>query len=98
MSGKVFISNSAWRGGVLYSSSSTMTIEASKFNDNIAIEGGGVLYSSSSTITIETSEFHDNSADWGGVLESSSSNITIEAIIIVPVGEEYLSPPAVLSQ
>ena len=97
MSGKVFISNSAWRGGILYSSSSTMTIEASKFNDNIAIEGG-VLYSSSSTITIETSEFHDNSADWGGVLESSSSNITIEAIVIVPAGEEYLSPPAVLSQ
>ena len=76
MSGNMFVSNSAtnW-GGVLYSDSNTITIEASEFQDN----NGGVLYSSSSTIIIEGSEFHSNSASFGGVLDSSSSTITIEA-------------------
>ena len=79
MSGNVFISNNAiWFGGVLYSNSSTITIEASKFQDNNA-RFGGVLYSISSTITIEGSEFHDNNASSGGVLTSINSTTTIEA-------------------
>ena len=56
-------------GGVLYmySSSSTITIEASEFHDNDAYRGG-VLYSGSNTITIEASGFRDNHAsDRGGV-------------------------------
>ena len=78
MSGNQFVSNSAtdW-GGVQYSISSTITIEASEFHDNYA-DIGGVLYSDSSTITIEGSEFHDNYAsEGGGVLYSISSTITI---------------------
>jgi predicted outer membrane repeat protein len=79
MSGNVFISNNAnRRGGVLYSNSSAITIEASKFRDNSATWEGGVLYSTSSTIIIEASEFHDNNAYLGGVLVSVSSTITTE--------------------
>ena len=79
MSGNQFVSNSAtdW-GGVLYSISSTITIEASEFHNNYADEGG-VLYSNSSTITIEGSEFQENNAVIGAVLDSISSTITIEA-------------------
>ena len=86
MSGNVFVSNSAradigndntiW-GGVLYSISSTITIEASEFQDNYA-NTGGVLASISSNITIEASEFHGNNASIGGVLYSCSSTIIIE--------------------
>ena len=72
-----FYDNSAYDGGVLDSSSSTITIEASEFYHNYAISGG-VLYSSSSNITIEASEFYDNNAtDRGGVLYSQSTIITI---------------------
>ena len=81
MSSNLFVSNSArWEGGALFSSSSTITIEASEFYDNSATSVGGVLYSSSSTITIEASELHDNYGGYaGGVLRSYSSTITIEA-------------------
>jgi predicted outer membrane repeat protein len=82
MIGNVFVSNNAnTYGGVLYSISSTIRIEASEFHSNSAtiLFGGGVLCSSGSTITIEASEFHDNSARFGGVLYSISSTITIEA-------------------
>ena len=79
MSGNVFVSNNAAVfGGVLISSSSTITIEASGFHDNYA-RWGGVLGSFSSTITIEASEFQDNNASNGGVLTSDSGTITIEA-------------------
>ena len=79
MSGNMFVSNSAsFGGGVLHSSSSTITIEASRFHDNNAFLGG-VLASISSAITIKESEFHDNSASSGGIMASSSSAITIEA-------------------
>ena len=81
-----FHHNSASSGGVLHSSSSTITIVASKFYNNrvtpyrgIYAAQGGVLYSDNSTITIETSEFHENSALKGGVLYSVNSTITIEA-------------------
>ena len=75
----VFVNNHAVdNGGVLDSSSSTITIEASEFHDNSANKGG-VLYSKSSNITIKASEFNNNSATHeGGVMYSShSSNITI---------------------
>ena len=65
-------------GGVLYSSSSNITINASEFHNNSA-NYRGVLYSSSSNITINASEFYNNSATVGGVLGSHSSNITINA-------------------
>ena len=75
-----FVSN---RKGVLYSSSSTITIEESEFHNNSATDGEvTVLYSYNSTITIEESEFHNNSATCygrgGGVLCSFRSTITIE--------------------
>ena len=81
MNGDVFISNSATHtgGGVMYSSNSTITIEASEFYENNATAHGGVLYSTSSTIRIEATELHDNSAWFGGVLYSGSSTITIVA-------------------
>ena len=77
MSGNVFVSNNAYRGGVLYSNNSTITIEESEFHSS-ASSWGGVLASDESTITIEASEFHDNSGDSGGVVYSRSSTITIE--------------------
>ena len=80
VSGNMFVSNNAYkRGGVLFSISSTITIEASEFHNN-ANWVGGVLYSRGSNITIEASEFHGNNAyKRGGVLTSSNSTITIEA-------------------
>ena len=79
MSGNVFVSNNADTGseGVLFLSSSTITIEASEFQDNNA-SSGGVLASASSTITIEANEFLDNNATVrGGVLDASFCNITM---------------------
>ena len=79
MSGNVLVSNNAiWFGGVLYSNSSTITIEGSGFHNNSA-SYGGVLFSISSTITIEGSGLHDNNAWHGGVLYPYISTITTEA-------------------
>ena len=48
-----FRSNMAFIGGVLYSESSTVTIDSmSEFNGNTAFSEGGVLFSKNSTITI----------------------------------------------
>jgi hypothetical protein len=66
------------RGGALDTYNSNVTIQASEFNKNSAVEGG-VLYSrGGSNVTIDASRFSNNSASIsGGVLYSSDSNVTI---------------------
>ena len=61
-----FSNNKAWVG-ILYATTSTLTIEASEFRDNV----GSVLYLIHSSVTIETSKFHNNV---GFLLFSSNSN------------------------
>ena len=66
-------------GGIMYSSSSNITVKASEFHHNTAISGG-VLYPVMSNITIVASTFHSNIATWqGGVMRSRNSVITITA-------------------
>ena len=60
---------------ILYTITSTLTIEASEFHNNAA-SGLGVLYLVDSSVTIEASEF---SANKGGVLYLHSCSITIKA-------------------
>ena len=69
-----FSTNKAW-DGVLYAFTSTLTIEASEFHDNVASKIG-VLYLKNSSVTIETSEF---SANKGGVLYLFYCSIKIKA-------------------
>ena len=64
--------------GVLWAFTSTLTIEASEFHDNIDSELG-VLYLENSSVTIEASEFHDNSGHTGSVLYFFYCNIIIKA-------------------
>ena len=70
-----FINNSAESlGGVLYSSTTVVIINAScTFSNNKAVIG--VLYGFASTLTIEASEFHNNV----GILCLNNSSVTIKA-------------------
>ena len=71
MSGNVFINNNAFfYGGVLFSFSNTITIEASIFCAIREGESGGVMFFCNSNITVGISEFHDNGAPGGGVHSS----------------------------
>ena len=63
--------------GVVYSDSSTITIEANEFHSNSA-GYGGVLQSYGSTITIEASEFNNNSGTIGGGVLYSINDITLK--------------------
>ena len=72
MSGNVFISNSASKGGG--------DISRSRFEDNKADRGGAILAEQDSIINMSGNVFISNSASkGGGALGSSSSTIIIEA-------------------
>ena len=80
MSNNAFIDNHniTSYGGVLYSNSSSITIEASGFYGNDAIYWGGAIFADHSSINMNHNVFCDNTATHqGGVLGSISSNITL---------------------
>ena len=63
-----FYGNSAGDGGVVSCVCSTITMEASTFDDNTAILKGGVLTSVDSTITTGNSAFINNTSTVGAVI------------------------------
>ena len=69
-----FHNNCAMNGGVLSSSSSTITIEASEFRDNSVANEGGVLLCFSSTTKISSSNFTKNSSPIGGVIYAADGS------------------------
>ena len=71
-----FADNIAANGGTLASSSDTIAIESSQFDNNTATKLGGVLYSYSSKISIETSEFSNNVATQDGGVHYSHTGRT----------------------
>ena len=76
----IFHDNSATTGGVLDSFGSKVTVEASEFHINHAIDLGGILCTFNDSIIIEASKFHNNNASRdGGILQTNNSTITIEA-------------------
>ena len=77
MSNNTFVNNIATdSGGVVYSSKSAVTIEASQFDNNTA-NSGGVIYSLSGNVSIIGSDFDENSAVSGVVVYSYRGNVTI---------------------
>ena len=73
----ITISRSRTIGGVVYSLSSNVAIEASIFHHNTAYDAG-VLYVKGGRIEIKNCAFHDNGAmNRGGVLYSIGSTIAI---------------------
>ena len=68
-------SNNKDSDGVLWASTSTLTIEASEFHDNF---GGALFLIINSSIAIKTSEFHDNI---GTIYLFTHSNMTIEGSV-----------------
>ena len=71
------------RGGAMYISDSSFSIDNSHFTGNSASFEGGVVYSINSMFNISTSHFADNGALKGGVIYSSASvfNITDSTFI-----------------
>ena len=71
--------NASGSGGAISFGSSTLTVENSRFNNNIASSGnGGAISTSSSTSTITNCEFEDNVASGnGGAISSGTATSTI---------------------
>ena len=66
-----FISNTGNNGGAINSINSTLTLEKTYFENNIAKNNGGALYSTGNTI-LNICTFTKNSANNGGAVVSSS--------------------------
>eukprot|EP00210_Caulerpa_lentillifera_P003968 g3787.t1 len=65
-------------GGILFSSSSTVSISSTIFEDNYALNGGVIYATDASNVLISQSNFTRNEAEYGGSLYvEDSSSVTI---------------------
>jgi predicted outer membrane repeat protein len=69
--------SNAWDGGAIYNNGGSLTIVASKLQNNLTYDWGGAVYSSGA-VTIANSEFTGNSANLGGAVYADSS-LTVTA-------------------
>jgi predicted outer membrane repeat protein len=68
--------NESWYGGVMWLSSTNISIVFCNFTDNTAYKGG-VLEVGSTNLTLTSSKFYRNYAFWGGVLRAFRGSFVV---------------------
>ncbi|MBR0226261.1 MAG: fibronectin type III domain-containing protein, partial [Thermoguttaceae bacterium] len=83
LSNSSFQNNSAYYGGAIYSSYSTLSISNADFQSNTASGlGGGAIGAQVSTLVVSNATIQNNAAEYGGAFDLVSSELTLSNTIV----------------